>query len=45
MYPVAFNYGKTTETWIGNWLARRIGDGAVKREDLCGNQNFTAGSC
>ena len=34
MYPVAFNYGKTTETWIGNWLARRIGDGAVKREDL-----------
>ena len=19
MSPVAFNYGKTTETWIGNW--------------------------
>ena len=34
MYPVAFNYGKTTETWIGNWLTRRIDEGAVKREDL-----------
>ena len=34
MYPVAFNYGKTTETWIGNWLAARVGGGTVKREDL-----------
>ena len=34
MYPVAFNYGKTTETWIGNWLTRRIDEGTVKREDL-----------
>ena len=23
MYPVAFNYGETTERWIGNWLAAR----------------------
>ena len=34
MYPVAFNHGKTTETWIGNWLTRRIDEGDVKREDL-----------
>ena len=34
MYPVAFNYGKTTETWIGNWLAARVADNTVKREDL-----------
>lgn len=24
MYPVAFNYGKTTEQWMGNWLAKRV---------------------
>jgi len=24
MYPVAFNYGKTTEEWMGNWLAKRV---------------------
>ena len=34
MYPVAFNYGKTTEAWIGNWLQKRVAAGAVKREDL-----------
>ena len=25
LYPVAFNYGKTTEQWIGNWLKKIIG--------------------
>ena len=34
IYPVAFNYGKTCETWIGNWLQKRVAAGAVKREDL-----------
>ena len=34
IYPVAFNYGKTTETWIGNWLTARIADGSIKREDF-----------
>ena len=34
IYPVAFNYGKTTETWIGNWLTARIADGTIKREDF-----------
>ena len=24
IYPVAFNYGKTTETWIGHWLKKRM---------------------
>mmetsp|Transcript_5498 Transcript_5498/g.8107 ORF Transcript_5498/g.8107 Transcript_5498/m.8107 type:complete len:409 (-) Transcript_5498:213-1439(-) len=23
MYPVAYNYGETTERWIGNWLTSR----------------------
>lgn len=31
LYPVAWNYGATTERWIGNWLAKRVGDGTVKR--------------
>ena len=30
LYPVAFNYGKTTEVWIGNWLAKR----AEARKDI-----------
>jgi aryl-alcohol dehydrogenase-like predicted oxidoreductase len=34
LYPVAFNYGKTTEIWIGNWLETRIRDGKIKREAL-----------
>mmetsp|Transcript_27567 Transcript_27567/g.85137 ORF Transcript_27567/g.85137 Transcript_27567/m.85137 type:complete len:402 (-) Transcript_27567:40-1245(-) len=48
MYPVAFNYGKTTEAWIGEWLEARVASGAVKREDLyvatkC-NPNGTGGT-
>lgn len=34
LYPVAFNYGKTTEVWIGNWLEKRVAEGKIKREDL-----------
>jgi len=34
LYPVAFNYGKTTEQWIGNWLENRIREGKLKRSDL-----------
>ena len=34
MYPVAFDYGKTTEAWIGDWLEARVASGEVKREDL-----------
>lgn len=32
LYPVAFNYGKTTEQWIGNWLEKKMATGAVSRE-------------
>jgi len=32
LYPVAFNYGKTTELWIGNWLKAR--KGKVDRNQL-----------
>ncbi|KAL1510349.1 hypothetical protein AB1Y20_006665 [Prymnesium parvum] len=34
MYPVAYNYGKTTEKWIGNWLALRSQEDRIKRSDL-----------
>jgi len=34
LYPVAFDYGKTTETWIGNWLEARIAAGAIARKDF-----------
>jgi len=34
LYPVAFNYGKTTEAWIGNWLKKRTSEGKVKRDSL-----------
>ena len=34
LYPVGWNYGRTTETWMGNWLAARTESGAVRREDL-----------
>ena len=32
LYPVAFNYGKTTELWIGKWLKAR--KGKVDRDKL-----------
>ena len=34
LYPVAFNYGETTERWMGNWLERRIAAGSLRREDV-----------
>ena len=34
LYPVAFNYGKTTELWIGNWLKKRTAEGKVDRSEL-----------
>jgi aryl-alcohol dehydrogenase-like predicted oxidoreductase len=34
IYPVAYNYGKTTEEWIGNWLQKRVAAGTLKREDI-----------
>eukprot|EP00966_Prymnesium_polylepis_P335011 7390363-Prymnesium_polylepis.2 len=34
LYPVAFNYGKTTEQWIGNWLTARVKEGRIKRADV-----------
>eukprot|EP00931_Biecheleriopsis_adriatica_P063040 TRINITY_DN3811_c0_g1_i4.p1 TRINITY_DN3811_c0_g1~~TRINITY_DN3811_c0_g1_i4.p1 ORF type:complete len:436 (-),score=92.87 TRINITY_DN3811_c0_g1_i4:145-1347(-) len=34
LYPVAFNYGKTTEEWIGDWLEKRTTEGKMKREDI-----------
>jgi len=34
LYPVAFNYGKTTETWMGRWLAKKLEAGDMKRADI-----------
>ena len=34
LYPVAWDYGKTTEQWMGNWLADRTASGAIARKDL-----------
>ena len=34
LYPVAWNYGKTTERWVGSWLKARLAEGAVKRSDI-----------
>ena len=34
LYPVAFNYGKTTEKWVGEWLAGKLGKGEMKRSDV-----------
>lgn len=34
LYPVAWDYGKTTEKWMGNWLAARVAEGKMKRSDL-----------
>ena len=34
LYPVAWNYGKTTERWIGSWLKARLDQGAIKRGDI-----------
>ena len=32
LYPVAFNYGKLTEVWIGNWLAKRAAEGKPRKD-------------
>lgn len=34
LYPVAFNYGATTEKWIGNWLKQRGSEGRVQRDKV-----------
>jgi aryl-alcohol dehydrogenase-like predicted oxidoreductase len=34
LYPVSFNYGKTTEEWMGNWLAKRTAEGKVDRSAI-----------
>ena len=34
LYPVAFNYGKTTEKWIGTWLAARTAAKQLARSDV-----------
>jgi len=34
MYPVAFNYGKTSEAWLGKWLNSRVSTGKLKRPDI-----------
>lgn len=34
LYPVAFNYGMTTEKWIGQWLEMRVAEGKVDRSKL-----------
>lgn len=34
LYPVAFNYGATTEKWIGNWLEKRTAEGSLDRSKL-----------
>jgi len=34
IYPVAYNYGETTERWMGNWLEQRIAAGSLRREDV-----------
>jgi len=34
LYPVAFNYGKVTEIWLGRWMKARINEGKFQRSDL-----------
>ena len=34
LYPVAFNYGKTTEVWMGNWMEKRIAEGKFERSKI-----------
>eukprot|EP00959_Pyramimonas_sp_CCMP1952_P334448 7004083-Pyramimonas_sp.AAC.2 len=34
LYPVAFNYGKTTEVWMGNWMQKRIAEGKFERSKI-----------
>ena len=34
LYPVAFNYGQTTEKWMGNWLKKRSDEGKIDRSSL-----------
>lgn len=29
LYPVGFNYGQTTELWMGNWLEKRVSSQAT----------------
>ena len=43
LYPVAFNYGKTTERWIGDWLEDRVKKEKVSedREGGCVYVNAT----
>ena len=48
LYPVAFNYGKTTEKWIGTWLAARTATKQLARSDVIiatkGNPNMIGGN-
>eukprot|EP00227_Mantoniella_beaufortii_P005314 CAMPEP_0197613832 /NCGR_PEP_ID=MMETSP1326-20131121/59216_1 /TAXON_ID=1155430 /ORGANISM="Genus nov. species nov., Strain RCC2288" /LENGTH=412 /DNA_ID=CAMNT_0043182697 /DNA_START=50 /DNA_END=1288 /DNA_ORIENTATION=- len=34
LYPVGWNYGATTEKWLGNWLETRVAAGKVDRSKL-----------
>lgn len=34
LYPTGFNYGKTTEQWIGNWLHQRTSAGSLNRDKI-----------
>jgi len=34
LYPVAFNYGRTTEEWIGEWLQARVAAGTLDRSNF-----------
>ena len=34
LYPVAWDYGKTTEKWMGNYFAKQIAEGNIKRSDF-----------
>lgn len=33
LYPVAWDYGATTELWMGNWLSKRAAEGKVERTE------------
>eukprot|EP00923_Selenidium_pygospionis_P057040 GHVN01099597.1.p1 GENE.GHVN01099597.1~~GHVN01099597.1.p1 ORF type:complete len:402 (-),score=34.39 GHVN01099597.1:91-1296(-) len=34
IYPAAFNNGKTTEEWIGNWMEKKIKSGELHRDEI-----------
>eukprot|EP00511_Aplanochytrium_stocchinoi_P006097 CAMPEP_0204829316 /NCGR_PEP_ID=MMETSP1346-20131115/7424_1 /ASSEMBLY_ACC=CAM_ASM_000771 /TAXON_ID=215587 /ORGANISM="Aplanochytrium stocchinoi, Strain GSBS06" /LENGTH=387 /DNA_ID=CAMNT_0051959003 /DNA_START=128 /DNA_END=1288 /DNA_ORIENTATION=- len=34
LYPVAFNYGKLTEQWIGNWMKTKLENSTFQRGDI-----------